>query len=167
MNIAQVLGLDREQGEHKALARVLIDVGLAEVLEYNYYLRFDPALGPFLLRELDDSRERPPRPAGRRQQLSSRRIFINSGILTHTSPPCSHFRSCPTSWRRSSGAGGAAAGAIGVETVIDQADSVEYLLQNLGRPPRSTRGSGARARGCGCEGFWLEPCPPPGRIEHR
>ena len=53
VSIAHVLGLDLEQGEHEALARALIDVGLAELLEYNY-LRFDPALGPFLLRELDD-----------------------------------------------------------------------------------------------------------------
>ena len=52
-SIAQVLGLDTEKDEEVALARALIDVGLAESLEYNY-LRLDPALGPFLLRELDD-----------------------------------------------------------------------------------------------------------------
>ena len=40
----------------------------------------------------------------------------------------------------------AAGGAIGVDTVIDQADSVEYLLQNLGRPRALQRGSGGEAR---------------------
>ena len=149
VNIAQVLGLDREQGEHKALARVLIDVGLAEVLEYNYYLRFDPALGPFLLRELDDSARAAAeaRWAEATAQLTTY-FSSNSGILTHSSPPRSHFRSCPTSWRRSSGARAAAAGgAIGVETVIDQADSVEYLLQNLGRPRALQRAVAVRERG--------------------
>ena len=47
--IGMVLGLD--QAELADFARQMVDVGLAELLSYNY-LRLDPALGPALLREL-------------------------------------------------------------------------------------------------------------------
>jgi len=55
--IAMVLGLDTEKDEEVALARGLVEVGLAELLEFGY-LRFDPALAPALLAEMTvDERE--------------------------------------------------------------------------------------------------------------
>jgi len=49
--IATVLDLDTEKDEEVALAHGLMEVGLAELLEFGY-LRFDPALAPALLAEM-------------------------------------------------------------------------------------------------------------------
>ena len=49
--IAMVLSLDPEKHEEMPLARGLVEVGLAELLEFGY-LRFDPALAPALLAEI-------------------------------------------------------------------------------------------------------------------
>ena len=103
VSIGYVLGLDLNQGEHEALARALIDVGLAECCNTTTS-GSTRRWGRSSSASWTTRRERPPRPAGRRQQLSSRCFFINSELLTHNLPPCSHFTSCPTSWRRSSGA---------------------------------------------------------------
>jgi len=51
--IAHVLGLDIAKGEDIRLAEALVDVGLAEVLAYDY-VRFDPALAPALRSESRD-----------------------------------------------------------------------------------------------------------------
>lgn len=52
--IACVLGLDVDKDEEVTLARQLVDVGLAELLPYDY-LRLDPALGVALAATLDDA----------------------------------------------------------------------------------------------------------------
>ena len=144
--IATVLGLDLEQGEHEALARALIDVGLAELLEYNY-LRFDPALGPFLLRELDD----PARAAAEARWAEATAQLTGFLYDQQSSDPqmaaVLTLHELPNllaalEWRSRAAAGG----AIGVESVIDQASSVEYLLQNLGRPRALQRAVAVRER---------------------
>ena len=134
MSIAQVLGLDLDQGEHESLARALIDVGLAELLQYNY-LRFDPALGPFLLRGLDDS----ARPAAEARWADATAQLTRFLYVQHSPDPqmaaALSLYELPNllaalEWRSRAVAGG----AVSVESVIDQADWVEYLLQFLGRP---------------------------------
>ncbi|MGC1721149.1 MAG: tetratricopeptide repeat protein, partial [Isosphaeraceae bacterium] len=118
------------------------------VLEYNYYLRFDPALGPFLLRELDDS-ARAAAEARWAEATAQLTTYLHqqrnsdphlAAVLTLQELP---NLLAALEWRSR----GAAAGAIGVETVIDQADSVEYLLQNLGRPRALQRAVAVRERG--------------------
>lgn len=145
-SIAQVLGLDPEQGDHKALAQALIDVGLAELLEYGY-LRFDPALGPFLLREMDD----PARAAAeaRWADATAQLTKFLYGQLT-SDPQMSAaltLQELPNllaalEWRSRAAAGG----AISVESVIEHANSVEYLLQFLGRPRALQRAVTVRDR---------------------
>ncbi|HKM56713.1 MAG TPA: CHAT domain-containing protein, partial [Isosphaeraceae bacterium] len=129
--IAMVLGLDLEQGEHESLAQALIDVGLAEMLEYNY-LRFDPALGPFLLRELDD----PARAAAEARWSDATAQLTRFLYGQRRSDPqmaaALTLQELPNllaalEWRSRAAAGG----AIGVESVIDQVSLVEDLLQNL------------------------------------
>ena len=145
-NVGYVLGLDTDHGEHEALARVLIDVGLAEMLEYNY-LRFDPALGPFLLRELDDS-ARAAAEARWAEATAQLTAFLYG--QRHSDP---HLAAALTlhdlpnllaalEWRSRA----AAAGAVGLDSVIDQADSVESLLQFLGRPRALQRAVAVRER---------------------
>ena len=145
-NIGYVLGLDGEKGQHEALARALIDVGLAELQQYGY-LRFDPALGPFLLRELDE----PARAAAEarwaeaanqltgflhEQQYSDPQM---AAVLTlHDLPNL--LAALEWRWRVAAG------GAVGVESVIDQASWVEYLLQFLGRPRALQRAVAVRER---------------------
>ena len=58
-------------GRGRILAQALVDVGLAERLEYGY-LRFDPRWDRSWFASWMSRRERPPRPAGRRQRISSR-----------------------------------------------------------------------------------------------
>jgi tetratricopeptide (TPR) repeat protein len=144
--IAMVLGLELEQGEHEALARALIDVGLAEMLEYNY-LRFDPALGPFLLRELDD----PARAAAEARWADATAQLTWFLYDQQSSDPqmaaALTLQELPNllaalEWRSQPAAGG----AIGVESVIDQAGSVESLLENLGRPRALQRAVAVRER---------------------
>ena len=104
VTIAQVLGLDLEQGEHEALARALIDVGLAEIAGIQL-----PPVRPGA-GAVPPPRAGRPGASGRRGPLGGgnssahERFSIDSRILTPSSPPRSRFRSCPTSWRRSSGA---------------------------------------------------------------
>jgi tetratricopeptide (TPR) repeat protein len=144
--VAMVLGLDTDQGEDEALARALIDVGLAEMLEYNY-LRFDPALGPFLLRELDE----PERPAAEARWADA--IAQLTAFLYRQRDSDPHLAAALTlqelpnllaalEWRSRAVAGG----AVSVESVIDQADSVECLLQFLGRPRALQRAVAVRER---------------------
>ena len=64
VSIGKVLGLEIQEGEHAALAQALTDVGLAEQHD-DGYLRFNPALRPFMLRELDDAARRGRDPLGR------------------------------------------------------------------------------------------------------
>jgi len=61
-SIATVLGLDASKGEHVALARELMGVGLAEDAGFGY-LRFDPALAPALLGEMSDDEHKAARRA--------------------------------------------------------------------------------------------------------
>src|SRR5271157_1818980 len=145
-NIGYVLGLDTDHGEDEALARALIDVGLAELLEYAY-LRFDPALGPFLLRELDE----PARAAAEARWADATAQLTRFLYGQQRSDPqmaaALTLQALPNllaalEWRSRS----AAAGAIDMESVIDQADSVEYLLQNLGRPRALQRAVAVRER---------------------
>jgi tetratricopeptide (TPR) repeat protein len=144
--IAHVLGLDQEQGEHEALARALIDVGLAEMLEYNY-VRFDPALGPFLLRELDDSARAAAEAcwADATAQLTAFLYrqwnsdpHLAATLTLHDLPNLL----AALEWRSRVAAGG----AIGVESVIEQASLVELLLQYLGRPRALQRAIAVRER---------------------
>jgi len=144
--IALVLGLDQGRGEDVALARALIDVGLAELQQYNC-LRFDPALGSFLLRELDE----PARAAAEArwadataqltgflydQQFSDPQMA--GAVTLHELPNLL----AALEWRSRATAGG----AIGVDSVIDQASSLEYLFQNLGRPRALQRTAAVRER---------------------
>ena len=92
------------EGEHESLARGLIDVGLAEMLECTF-LRFDPALGPFLLHELDDS-ARAAAEAHWAETADSQGFSTTSKTLTPRWPLPSRFTICPTCWRRWSGARG-------------------------------------------------------------
>ncbi len=150
--IAMVLGLDREKGEHEALSRALIDVGLAELLQYNY-LRFDPSLGPFLLRELDD-----PARAAAEARWAEATVRLTWFLYDQKSSDpqmaaALTLQDLPNllaalEWRSRAVAGG----AVSVESVIDQADwmgsalSVEYLLQFLGRPRALQRAVAVRER---------------------
>ena len=144
--IAKVLGLDLEQGEHEALARALIDVGLAELLEYNY-LRFDPALGPFLLRELDDSARAAAEARWAEATAQLTRFLYDQQRSDPQMAAALTLHELPNllaalEWRSQPAAGG----AIGVESVIDQASRVESLLQNLGRPRALQRAVAVRER---------------------
>jgi CHAT domain/AAA domain len=145
-SIGYVLGLDTDHGEHESLARVLIDVGLAEMLEYNY-LRFDPALGPFLPRELDD----PARAAAEaRRAAAANQLtgFLRSLLFSDPQIAAAlTLQELPNllaalEWRSR----GAAGSAVSVESVIDQASLVESLLQNLGRPRALQRAVAVRER---------------------
>lgn len=60
--IAMVLGLDSKKGEHIALVRELTSVGLAELVPPGF-LRFDPALAPALLSEMNDHERQATRAA--------------------------------------------------------------------------------------------------------
>src|SRR5271157_4851229 len=166
-SIAQVLGLDQEQGEHEALARVLIDVGLAEMLEYSY-LRFDPALGPFLLRELDE----PARAAAEARWADATAQLTRFLYHQHSSDPqmaaALTLQELPNllaalEWRSRAAAGSADRRGVG-----DRPGRLRGVPASVPGPsPRApARGSGARARCCSLEGFWLEPCPLPRRVEH-
>ena len=136
------------------------------LLEYNY-LRFDPALGPFLLRELDD----PARAAAEARWADATAQLTGFLYEQQCSDPqmaaALTLQELPNllaalEWRSRAAAGG----AIGVESVIDQASSRGVPAPEPGPAPcPPARGSGARARGRGSEGFWLEPCPLPGRID--
>ena len=145
-SIGYVLGLDADKGEHEALARALVDVGLAELMEYNY-LRFDPALGPFLLRELDE----PARAAAEARWADATAQLTAFLYRQWNSDP--HLANALTlhdlpnllaalEWRSRAAAGG----AVSAESVIDQAGSVEFLLQNLGRPRALQRAVAVRER---------------------
>ncbi len=144
--IAMVLGLDLEQGEHESLAQALIDVGLAEMLEYNY-LRFDPALGPFLLRELDD----PARAAAEARWADATAQLTRFLYDQQSSDPqmaaALTLQDLPNllaalEWLSRVAAGG----AVGLDSVIGQAGSVENLPQYLGRPRALQRAVAVRER---------------------
>jgi tetratricopeptide (TPR) repeat protein len=146
VNIAMVLGLDTQKDEEISLARALIDVGLAEMQGYNY-LRLDPALGPFLLRELDD----PARAAAEARWAEAMRLLTGFLYGQRTSDP----RMAATltlfelpnllaalEWQARS----AEESAVEIASVIDQANSVEHLLQSLGRPRAMQRAVAVRER---------------------
>jgi tetratricopeptide (TPR) repeat protein len=162
-SIGFVLGLDPEKDEHAALARALIDVGLAESLEYGY-LRLDPALGPFLLRELNDA----ARAAAEARWADATAHLASFLYQKRSSDPqlaaALTLQELPNMlaalewrWRAASGQAGtpgaetspsmAASGmTIDVESVIDQAYGVEFLLQSLGRPRALQRAVAVRER---------------------
>ena len=112
-------------------------------------------------------RERPPRPAGRMQRSAHGVSPSNSGISDPQMAAALTLQELPNllaalEWRSRVAAGG----AVGLESVIDQADSRGVPAPEPGPSPCApARGSGARARGRGSEGFWLEPRPLPGRID--
>jgi tetratricopeptide (TPR) repeat protein len=163
VSIGRVLELGTEKGEHAALARALIDVGLAELLEYNY-LRLDPALGPFLLRGLDD----PARATAETcwaEATAQLMVFLNehqssdprlAAVLTLQELPNLlaaiewHWRAAPSPvepYGAETFSPGAAPGvAIDLESVIEQANRVERLLQYLGRPRALHRAVALRER---------------------
>jgi tetratricopeptide (TPR) repeat protein len=145
-SIAQVLELDMEQGEHETLAHALVEVGLAEAVEYGDH-RFDPALAPFLLRELDG----PARAAAEARWAEATRQLTEFLYRQRSSDPqraaTLTLHELPNllaalEWR----ARGAAEGGIDVESVIYQASSVESLLQYLGRPRALQRAVAVRER---------------------
>ena len=159
-------GAGPDHGEHEALARALIDVGLAEMLEYNY-LRFDPALGPFLLRELDD----PARAAAEARWAEATAQLTRFLYDQQSSDPqmaaALTLQELPNllaalEWR-SRGRGG----RRDRRGVGDRPGKLRGVpAPEPGPAPCApARGSGARARGRGSEGFWLEPRPLPGRID--
>jgi tetratricopeptide (TPR) repeat protein len=145
-SIGLALELDTEHDEDLSLARALVDVGLAEMLEYNYF-RFEPALAPFLLRELDG----PARAAAeaRWAKATSQLAEFLSGqrdsdphmaisLTLHELPNLL----VALEWR----ARAAAEGGIDLASVIGQANSMESLLQDLGRPRALQRAVAVRER---------------------
>jgi tetratricopeptide (TPR) repeat protein len=145
-SIAQVLELDMQRGEHETLAHALVEVGLAEMLEYKYF-RFDPALAPFLLRELDG----PARAAAEARWAEATRQL--TGFLYDQLNSDPHMAASLTlhelpnllaalEWR----ARAAAEGGTDLDSVIVQANSVETLLENLGRPRSLQRAAAVRER---------------------
>jgi tetratricopeptide (TPR) repeat protein/CHAT domain-containing protein len=145
-SIAQELELDMEQGEHETLAHALVEVGLAEAVEYGYH-RFDPALAPFLLRELAG----PARAAAEARWAEATRqltVFLygqqNSNPQMAASLTLHELPNllAALEWR----ARAAAEGAFDLGSVIDQANLVESLLQFLGRPRALQRAVAVRER---------------------
>jgi tetratricopeptide (TPR) repeat protein len=143
--IAMVLGLGTEKDEEVALVRALIEVGLAELLEYNY-LRFDPALGPFLVRELGDGeRAAEARWAEAMRQLTGflygKRFSDPQMATTLTLQELPNVLAA-LEWRSRA----AEEGAVEIASVIDHANSVESLFQYLGRPRALQRAVAVRER---------------------
>jgi tetratricopeptide (TPR) repeat protein len=145
-SIGLVLQPDTEHGEHAPLADALVNVGLAEMLEYNY-LRFDPALAPFLLRELNG----PARAAAEARWAEVTRQLTEFLYAQVPSDPrlaaSLALDELPNllaalEWR----ARGAADGAIDLASVVEQANFVETLLQFLGRPRALQRAVAVRER---------------------
>ena len=129
-----VLGLDYENDEEVVVIKALIDVGLGEMMPYNH-LRLHPALGPALLRDLDDAEREQARGAWtaamvqltgylRQQQFKDAKL---SAVLTVLELP---------NLLAALDALHASAEAV---TVVDMATSLEGLLEYLGRPQALAR----------------------------
>jgi len=126
--IARALKLDTDRDEEVALARDLVGVGLAEVLEFNY-LRFDPALAPALLADMNAEEREAARAAWAeameamigflyRQQIEDANLAANltSLELPNLLAALDHLPK-----------------AAEPERVVDRATSLEALIAPLGR----------------------------------
>jgi tetratricopeptide (TPR) repeat protein len=145
-SIAQVLGLDTEKDEELALAQMLVDLGLAETRARDY-LRFDPALGPFLRRELDDVAitAAQERWADATSQITS--DLYDEWFSDPQTAAALTLNELPNllaalEWRASA----AEVGSVDLASVLAQANSVEALLQTLGRPRAMQRAVAVRER---------------------
>jgi tetratricopeptide (TPR) repeat protein len=148
-SIALVLGLDHEKDEEVELARALIEVGLAEPEEYGY-LRFDPALAPFLLRELDDD----ARSAAGSLWAEATEQFTGFLYSQRISDPqlaaALTLRDLPNllaalemQWQTVSDS------QADLEPIIEQADEMESLLRYLGRPRAQKRAAEIHEKAAG------------------
>lgn len=131
------------------MARQLIEVGLAEAMAYGH-LRLDPALPPYLLRDMSEAEQEGLRERwaeGMEQltdflyqqrskdaQLAARLTVLEMSNLM-----------AMLMWRQDNAT---------PEEVVDLADSVESLLSNLGRRQALTQATRVRERAAGRLGEW-------------
>ncbi len=133
-SMASVLGLDQQKDEEVALARVLVGIGLGELLDFGY-LRLHPALSPALGRGLDGDARREARRAWAEamidlvsflyeKQFEDARIATSLTVLElpNLLAALDHLRD------------NAPAGVT-----VEIATRVESLLESLGRPKTMAR----------------------------
>jgi tetratricopeptide (TPR) repeat protein len=149
--IAIVLGLDVEKKEELVtLAQQLIGVGLAELLPYDY-LRFNPALCPALLSDLNEQERETARAAWAEAmaQMTAflyKRYFGNApGVALHlTLLDLSNLLASLEYLHKTSDA----------ERVVDVATTIESLVARLGRPKALARVTKVRAEATQQLGEW-------------
>lgn len=147
--IAAVLGLETDKDEEIALAQQLQAVGLAEPFPYGH-LRFHPALGPALARELSTEEREEARNAWAaataelaaflyQQQFKDPQLAATLTLLDlpNLLAALEHLQ-----------------GEASAEQVVDLATDLESLLANLGRPKALARVVRVREAAAAALGEW-------------
>ncbi|MFL6275506.1 MAG: tetratricopeptide repeat protein [Blastocatellia bacterium] len=145
-----VLGVDKETSLN--IARALVEVGLAEAMPYNH-LRLDPALPPYLLRDLSEAEQEAARTrwAEAMQQLTRflyQQRFQDAELSARLTLLELPNLMALLDWIEQRAT---------PEEVVDLAQSLEELLARLGRPQalaRATRAREGAALQLGQEGVW-------------
>ena len=167
--IAQVLGLDVQQGEHFTLGRQLAAVGLGTLLPVGQnmtYLRLNPALAPALWGALPEAQRHTARAAW--ADTMRQLVHWLYAQLTKDANLAAHLTLlelpnllAALTWLARAAAGttpppapDAASAAPTWEQVVDMATLLEGLLQDLGRPQALARVAEVRVQATPNLGAW-------------